>query len=160
MKSNLLLLCLIAFFVQSCSSTHGAAQNSSSNQAKRRQLPETVYLIDKENSGNYQPIELAEENRPQPIQGKKQWMSDFFGGIKYPAIARENGIGGVVILNIEVDARGKVTAVSIKQGVSIECDNEARRAYINSTQEGYIPLKIDGMPVRFRMELPFGFWLE
>ncbi|MBK8737992.1 MAG: TonB family protein [Saprospiraceae bacterium] len=53
----------------------------------------------------------------------------FYGSIKYPAIARENGIGGVVILDIEVDQKGKVTGVDIKQSVSVECDNEARRTH-------------------------------
>jgi len=138
MKSNLILLFLISFLVPSCISTYNSAQNSSSNQTKSRALPEIVYLIDKANNGNYEPIEIDEENRPEPVQGKNQWIRDFYGSIKYPAIARKNGVGGVVTLDIEIDQKGKVIDVGIKQGVSIECDNEARRAFIYSIQKGYI----------------------
>ena len=160
MKSNLILLLLISFFMQSCISTYSSVQDSSSNQTKRRPLPETVYLIDRANNKKYEPIEIDEENRPEPIQGKKQWARDFYGSIKYPAIARENGIGGILILDIEIDEKGKVTDVSVKEGVSIECDNEAMRAFVNSTRNGYIPLVIDEIPTKFRMELSIGFWLE
>jgi len=160
MKSKLILLFLISFLAPSCNSTYSSVQKSSSNQTKRKHLPEIVYSIDKANNGNYEPIEIDEENRPEPIQGKNKWIRDFYGSIKYPAIARENGIGGVVILDIEVDQKGKVTVVDIKQSVSVECDNEARRAYIFSTQGGYIPLLIDNLPTKFRMELPVGFWIE
>lgn len=160
MKPNLILAFLISFFVQSCTSTYSSVQNASSNQTKRRALPETVYSIDAANDGNYKPIRLDEKNRPEPIQGKDQWMTDFYGAISYPAIARRNGIGGVIILDIAVDQKGKVTNVGIKQSVSTECDSEARRAYVHSIQRGYIPLTINGISTKFRMELPVGFWLE
>lgn len=157
MNPTIIPLFLISFFVQSCISTHSSVQNSSSNQTKRKTLPEIVYLIDRENNGNYKPIEIDEENRPEPIQGNNQWTIDFFGSIKYPAMARVNGIEGVVILDVEIDEKGKVIEVGIKQGVSTECDNEARRAYVYSTPEGYTPLTIDGISTKFRMEVPVGF---
>ncbi len=160
MKSNLILLFLISFLAPSCISTYSSIQNSKPNQTKRRPLPKIVYLIDTANNGSYEPIEIDEENRLQPIQGKKQWVRDFYGSIKYPAKARENGVGGIVILDVEIDQKGKVSAVGIKQGLSIECDSEAKRAYVHSTQKGYIPLIIGGLPTKFRMELPVGFWLE
>lgn len=119
-----------------------------------------MYFIDTANNGSYKPIEIDEKNRPEPIQGKDQWMRDFYGSITYPAIARRNGIGGVVILDIAVDQKGKVTDIGITQGVSTECDHEARRAYVHSVQGGYIPLTINGVSTKFRMELPVEFRLQ
>ena len=54
------------------------------------------------------PIDIAEDSKPQPLQGKMQWYRDFYGEIKYPATARENGIQGVVELESHINAFGKV----------------------------------------------------
>lgn len=160
MKSTLIYLLATVLLATGCYTTYQSNQNSNSNQTKRRPLPDIVYSIDQNNDGNFTIMEIEEENRPQPMQGKDQLTRDFYGSIKYPAVARENGIGGIVILDIEIDQSGKVTQVGIKKSVSVECDEEAKRAYINSTQQGYSPLIINNVPVKFRMELPVGFWLE
>lgn len=161
MKSTLIYLLATTLLATGCyTTTYQTNQNANSNQAKRRPLPDIVYSIDQNNDGNFTVIEIEEEKRPQPTQGKDQWIRDFYGKLKYPAVARENGIGGIVILDIEFDQSGKVTQVGIKKSVSTECDEEAKKAYINSTQQGYSPLIINNVPVKFRMELPVGFWLE
>ncbi len=123
-------------------------------------MPKVVFSVDTDKDGNYEVIELDKENKPKPIQGNDQWARDFYGSIKYPAKARENGIGGLVILDIIIDQNGKVESVDIKHGVSLECDQEAKRAYISSTQKGYFPIMINDIPTELRMELPVGFWIE
>lgn len=159
MKSNFVLLILISFLAPSCTSIYSSVQNSSSQPTRSGSSSKIVYLVDRVNSGNYDPIEMDEENEPEPIQGKDQWTRDFFGSLKYPATARENGIEGVVILDIEIDQEGKVIDVRIQQSVSRECDNAAREAFIYATQQGYYPLIIDNLPTKFRMKLPVNFWL-
>ncbi|HRG21301.1 MAG TPA: energy transducer TonB [Saprospiraceae bacterium] len=160
MKSTTILLLLFTFLTSSCTSSHRSVEKAPSDQLKRGSLPDIVYLIDKENVGHYKPIEIAKENRPEPKQGINQWTMDFYGSIRYPALARENGIGGVVILDIAIDQNGKVTDISIKKGISKECDNEAKRAYLFSIKDGYNPLVIDGSPAKFKIELPVQFRLE
>lgn len=140
----------------SCHSTY----STTANKVKRSPMPKVVFSVDKGNDGNYEIIEIEKENAPEPIQGRNQWVRDFYGSIKYPAKARENGVEGLVILDVEINQNGQVTLVEIKKGISKECDEEAKRAYIHSTQNGYHPLMIDNVPTKFRMELPVGFWLE
>ena len=44
-------------------------------------------------------------------------MRAFYSSIRYPAAARERGIGGTVLLDVEVDETGKVAHVGIKQSL-------------------------------------------
>ena len=123
-----------------------------------RTLPEIKYFADTNTDGSFERIQPAEA--PEPRQGKDQWVRDFYGAMKYPPAARENGISGIVILAVSVDATGQVQEVGIKQSLTAACDNSAKQAYRQSTRQGYRPLLVDSVPVAFRMELPVGFWLE
>jgi len=123
-------------------------------------MPETVYLVDSDNDGTYLPVNLNEEIKPQPTQGKVQWTLDIYRTMKYPAAARQNGIEGVIILDVEFDINGRVTNLGVKKSVSVECDEEAKRAFMMASQEGYSPLILNGSPVKFKMEFPVAFWLD
>lgn len=119
-----------------------------------------VYLLDLKNTGNFEPFELEEDQKPQPVHGKDQWNIDFYGSITYPREAREKGIQGLVILDVLVERSGKVVEVNIKESVSVECGQVSRNAFVASTQNGYTPLIVGGIPVPFRMERSVGFWLN
>lgn len=137
----------------------GCVSNSSTTSAKpSRAIPEIQYFADSNADGNYERVQPAEA--PEPRQGKDQWVRDFYGTIKYPAADRENGISGIVILAVSVDAAGSVQEVGIKQSLSATCDDAAKQAYLQSTRQGYRSFLINSVPVAFRMELPVGFWLE
>ncbi len=159
MKLKLFTAILVCFLAASCSTSYQTVKTSKSNQTKRSPLPSIKYLIDKNQDGEFEYLELTKEEQPKPIQGKDQWMRDFYGAIKYPPLARENGVQGIVILDIKVDDRGKVIAVNILKGISEDCDKEALRAFKQSTLNGYSPMIIDAKPVNFKIELPVGFWL-
>lgn len=146
--------------ITSCYSNYPIAKRPSTQQGKRSPLPPLTFSVDTNYDGNYEPFEIGKENRPEPLQGKDQWARDFYSSIKYPAKAREIGIGGIVVLAITVNQNGKVENVDIKKGILQECDNEAKRAFLNSTLEGFFPLIIDNIHVKFKMELPVGFWLK
>jgi len=154
MKSIPLLLIVLLLIGSSCKTS----QTSTKQTPSKRTLPEVVYSI-KEEEG-YKLIELAKEQRPEPIQGKDQWVRDFYTTMKYPAKARQNSVQGIVILDVIIDENGKVLSVDVGHGLSAECDTEAKRAFLQSTQEGYQPLIFNGEPVKFKMEVPVGFWLQ
>lgn len=79
--------------------------------------------------------------------------------IKYPAAARQNGISGILVLEVLVDETGQVLDIAIKKSLSADCDEEAIRAFENATQQAYSPLIIDGRAKRFKLEKSVGFWL-
>ena len=155
MNAKLIYWCLLFSLCTSCYTTSNSTQSS-----QKGPLPDIIFSVDTDNDGTYEIIDLQEENIPEPLQGKSQWTRDFYGAIKYPAIARENGIKGTIILEVNIDQFGKLSQVKIKESLSKECDKEALRAYRQATQQGYTPLKINNQATKFRMELPVRFWLE
>lgn len=78
--------------------------------------------------------------------------------IKYPAIARENGIQGNVILSFVVDQQGGIKEKEVLQSAHPSLDEEALRAL--TLLDKWIPAKLDGDPVRCRFKLPVKFKLE
>lgn len=123
-------------------------------------IPETIYYTDIDNDGFYEIMDSSVSKKPEPLQGEKQFYRDLSPLIRYPSKARENGIQGVVLLEIFVDENGKVTDVKVKQSVSYECDETAKNAFINASKQGYWPLIINEKATKFKMECPVRFKLE
>ena len=151
-------LTILVFGMTACHTPPQATQTEVKPHITRPQELKIVYYVDMKGDGNYTNVQLAVE--PEPKQGKDGWARDFYGSIKYPPAARENGVTGVVVLEVKVNESGRVEKVSVKQGISSDCDAEAKRAFLASTQQGYVPFLMNSVPVKFKMELPIGFWLE
>lgn len=73
----------------------------------------------------------------------------------YPAEALAQGIRGIVILDIVIDGRGKVSSTSVLRSVP-GLDEAAITA---ARQWEYEPTKIDGKPVSVRLTVPITFSL-
>lgn len=85
-------------------------------------------------------------------------MLKFVGeNIKYPAIAKENGIEGRVIVQFVVGKNGQVKNAKILRDIGGGCGNEALRV-VNS-MPNWIPGKQRGRPVDVQYTLPVGFEL-
>lgn len=126
-------------------------------QSRPPSISPTQYFIDSNGDDIYENIQL--ENEPIPLQGKEEFRRKFWSLITYPAIARENGIAGIVTFGVLMDETGKVLSVEIVKSLSKECDEAARKAFIQATTNGYAPLLLNGIPVKYKMEMPVQFWL-
>jgi TonB family protein len=73
----------------------------------------------------------------------------------YPAEALAQGVRGIVILDVVVDARGKVESASIVRSVP-GLDEAAIAA---ARQWEYEPTRVDGQPVRVKVTVPITFSL-
>lgn len=135
----------------------GLLAQGQTSQPKPPAKPLTEYFIDSNGDGVYEHIQL--ENEPIPFQGKEEFRRDFSSLIKYPALARENGIAGIVTLEVHIDEAGKVISVVIAKSLSKDCDDAARKAFFQATTKGYAPLLLNGIPVKYKMEMPVQFWL-
>ncbi|MBK9256963.1 MAG: energy transducer TonB [Saprospiraceae bacterium] len=161
MNVKLVLLNIIsAFILLSCNTSSKLSAKTEVEKPNKKSLPETLYLVDANHNGIYELIEISEENIPVPTQGNQQFVLDFYKALRYPASARDKGIEGIVILEVFVDSKGKVTGVKTKKGISIDCVAAAEKAFIDSTVEGYFPLILQDKPTIFKMEMAVGFWLE
>ena len=78
--------------------------------------------------------------------------------IKYPQMARESGISGIVYVKFVVDKKGKVGDVQVLRGIGGGCDKEAVR--VVKTMPDWTPGKQRGKTVSVYYNLPVRFVLR
>lgn len=99
----------------------------------------------------------------QPKEEKKKcaetkMLQFIYSNIKYPPMARENGIQGTAYLTFVVEKDGSVTNIKTKRGIINEIQNECERVLrlMPKWEPGYQ----DGKPVRVIFNIPVKFKLE
>ncbi len=95
---------------------------------------------------------------PEPEGGIQGLYSYVASHLLYPTKAREAGIEGKVYVQFTVTKEGKVTDVSVTEGIGAGCDEESVRV-IESFQN-WKPGKKDGKNVNVQMTLPISFHLD
>jgi periplasmic protein TonB len=95
--------------------------------------------------------------KPSYIGGDAAMMKYLSKNIKYPAIARENGIKGTVFVKFVVEKNGTVSEVSVAKGVDPSLDAEAKR--VVSSMPKWTPGKQAGQAVAVQYTLPVKFQL-
>lgn len=91
--------------------------------------------------------------------GGEAKLFEYLGkNIKYPQIAKEAGISGVVYVNFVVGSSGNITDVKVLRGIGGGCDEEAVRVVKNMPD--WKPGKQRGKPVKVSYNLPIRFSLK
>ena len=92
----------------------------------------------------------------------KKMLEFIYSHIRYPAIARDNGIEGTVVVQFVVDKDGRVSESQVLRDVGGGCGAEAMRIVklMNEMNERWAPGKQRGIPVRVMFTLPVRFKLE
>ena len=93
---------------------------------------------------------------------KEKLLEFIYKNIKYPAIARENGIQGMCVVHFVVEKNGTITDVELVRDIGAGCGEEAVRVVglMNEMGERWSPGKQRGQPVRVQYNLPVRFKLE
>lgn len=93
---------------------------------------------------------------------QKKMLEFIYKNIKYPPIARENGVEGTVVIRFVVDKSGKVQEPTILRDIGAQCGSEALRVVemMNKMGKKWIPGKQRGKPVKVYFNLPVKFKLE
>ncbi|MBI5917025.1 MAG: energy transducer TonB [Bacteroidetes bacterium] len=81
-----------------------------------------------------------------------------YGNIKYPAIARENGVEGTVYVKFVVEKDGSISAPEIVRDIGAGCGEEAMR--VVNLMPKWEAGKQRGRPVRVQFNLPVKYKLE
>ncbi len=76
--------------------------------------------------------------------------------MKYPGQARKDRVGGKVLVKFVVDTLGKVTNVTIEEGIRDDIDNEAIR--LVKLLDGWNPGIQKGKKKKVMFRLPLYFW--
>lgn len=106
------------------------------------------------------------ENEPTTEAKKacadKKMLEFIYKNIKYPAIARENGVEGTAVITFVVEKDGTVKDARIVRDIGAQCGQEALRVVnmMNESNIKWIPGKQRGRSVRVQFNLPVRFKLE
>jgi protein TonB len=92
----------------------------------------------------------------------KKMLEFIYSHIRYPAIARDNGIEGTVVVQFVVDRDGRISEAQVLRDVGGGCGAEAMRIVqlMNEMPQKWAPGKQRGIPVRVMFTLPVRFKLE
>ncbi|HEY5393424.1 MAG TPA: TonB family protein [Hanamia sp.] len=90
------------------------------------------------------------------FQGGLDAFGRFLGkNIRYPAVARENGTQGRVIISFVCERDGSLTDIKVARGIGDGCDQEAVRVMTASPK--WQPGIQNGRPVRVAYSVPISF---
>lgn len=98
------------------------------------------------------------EQMPQYPGGNEELLRFISSHMRYPAIAAENGIQGMVIVRFVVSPTGEVTNVTVLRTLDPSCDKEALR--VIQSLPNWMPGKQNGKPVPVFYTVPVRFKLQ
>lgn|SRR5574344_129941 len=105
------------------------------------------------------PVNFAVvEEKPSYPGGEQEMLKFIRNELKYPPIAKENGIQGRVIVEFVIDKNGKVTKIRTLKGVDPLLDKEAER--VVSMMPAWTPGKQRGKAVPVTFMLPVSYKLN
>ena len=137
--------------------------------------PPTQEVLTETNAGVVTQEGAKIDEPPPPVEVEPQIftiveeMPSFPGGeaelfkylgktVKYPPMAQDAGITGVVYMTFVVDENGKVKDPKVLRGIGGGCDEEAIR--VVKAMPAWEPGKQRGKPVRVQYNLPIRFTLR
>jgi TonB family protein len=154
---------------------NNSTSNPTSQNVLKNRTNATTNRPKTEKEASVVPDTLKQSPKPPPEKDKTYEMFDiqkppsFPGGetellkyisqnLRYPALARENFIQGVVALTFVIAKDGSVRNVNIVKDIGGGCGNEAVR--LVEAMPNWIPGEANGRPVNVRFTLPVRFKLE
>lgn len=103
-------------------------------------------------------IILVSDEPPVPVGGMEKFYQYLTAEIRYPEVAKAEGITGKVYVSFVVEKDGSLSDIKIYKGLHPACDREAERVVSNSPP--WLPGKVNNAPVRMRLVLPIQFILH
>ena len=97
------------------------------------------------------------EVSPEPLGGAAAWSRFLQKNLRYPVIARENGVQGKVIVSFVVEKDGHLSDIKVIRGIGSGCDEEAVR--VLKLAPAWKPGMQNGQPVRVQYTIPMNFQL-
>jgi protein TonB len=105
---------------------------------------------------------VAGSNKEKDNCARDKLLQFIYKNLKYPAIARENGVEGQVVVQFVVEKDGSITDVNVVRDIGAGCGDSASKVVnsMNSMPQKWTPGKQRGRSVRVQFTLPVRFKLE
>ncbi|NUO03667.1 MAG: energy transducer TonB [Saprospiraceae bacterium] len=105
---------------------------------------------------------LAGANAEKQACASQKLLEFIYKNIKYPVLARENGIQGTVVVSFVVEKDGQLTDAAVIRDIGGGCGTEVLRVVnlINEKGLRWMPGKQRGRPVRVQFNLPVKYKLN
>ncbi len=102
----------------------------------------------------------CENENPEQRQActERKYLEAIYKNIKYPALAREEGIMGNVLIRFMLEKDGSISDITVLRGVCEVIEQECRR--VMKYMPKWMPGMKNGKPVRVWYNLPIKFKLE
>ena len=117
-----------------------------------------IEIVEEEEEIEDDVIFQVVEQMPKFGNGDADLLNYLSKNIKYPQMARESGISGIVYVKFVVDKTGKVGDVQVLRGIGGGCDKEAVR--VVKGMPSWTAGKQRGKPVSVYYNLPVRFVLR
>ena len=117
-----------------------------------------VKEVEEEEVREEEKIFTVVETQPQFPGGEDSLYSFITTHLRYPEVAKYNGIEGKVFLTFVIETDGSITNVKILRDIGGGCGKEAKR--VVEMMPKWIPGKQNGKPVRVQYNLPVTFELK
>lgn len=111
-----------------------------------------------ENLGGEAEIFAVVEEMPSFPGGDAKLLEFLYREIKYPSIALDSRIQGLVVVQFIIDEQGRISNPSVTRGIGGGCDEEAMR--VVQSMPKWKPGKQRGRAVKVRYNLPIRFQLR
>ncbi len=89
---------------------------------------------------------------------ERELLAYVYKNIRYPSIARENGVEGLVVVQFVVEEKGQISNATIVRDIGAGCGHEVLR--VVNQMPIWIPGKQRGREVRVQYSLPVKFSLD
>jgi protein TonB len=115
-------------------------------------------VVEVEVEGKPEEVFKVVEQKPEFPDGEAAMLKFIYDNIKYPSIARENGVEGMVVVSFVVEKDGSISDARIARDIGAGCGQEAVR--VVNMMPKWNPGKQRGRPVRVQFNLPVKFKLN
>jgi protein TonB len=119
---------------------------------------DSLVIVEEEEEIIEDQIFTIVEQMPKFRGGESDLLNYLSKNIKYPQMAKESGISGIVYVTFVVGKNGKVGEVGVLRGIGGGCDKEAVRVVKNMPD--WKAGKQRGKPVSVQYNLPVRFVLR
>lgn len=126
-------------------------------------VPDTPIEIDNPPPVIIEEEPKAKENKPfvfvEQMPAFRGNLSQFLAQeLRYPEIAKENGVKGTVVIQFVINEKGEITNPFVLKDIGAGCGEEALR--VVRAMPKWLPGAQRGVPVKVQMNLPIRFVLE